>query len=48
MLAAFGSEALSFYLNLSSNSKSNKVNKVTGTVFWTGKEHCEGIAVSLF
>ena len=41
-LAAFGSEAPSV------DTKSNKINKVPGTVFWTGKEHCESIAASLF
>jgi len=45
MLAAFGSEAPSFD---DSRSESNKVNKTAGTVFWTGKQHCECIAASLF
>lgn len=44
-LAAFGSEAPSVD---TSKSKSNKINKVPGTVFWTGKEHCESIVASLF
>ena len=38
MFSAFGSDAPSF----------NQGNKKKGTVLWTGKQHCEGIAASLF
>ena len=38
MFAAFGSDAPSF----------NQGNKEKGTVLWMGKQHCGGIAASLF